>query len=94
MPATDRRKAIEKELGEPLAKFITRRAREGWTIKEIAIELRIFPTAVRDYLSQYDGHVHLCICPVCSVPFCLMKVNSHKEGRCIVACLEFKNSNT
>ena len=93
MPATDRTKAIEKELGEPLAKFITRSFRAGDAIKDIARELEIDPMVVREYLSQYDGHVHICICPVCDVSFCLMRMNSHKEGRCIITCLEFKDRN-
>ena len=91
MPA-HKRALIEAKLGESLESFLTRElaAKRGTT--SIAREIGVDAATVRYYIKKFKikgEHINLCLCARCTSE-CDEKERTHKLGRCVIACVNFR----
>ncbi len=91
MPA-HKRSLIEAKLGESLESFLTRRvaAKRGTTT--IAREIGVDAATVRYYIKKFKlkgEHIDCCLCALCTSE-CDDKEITHKLGRCVFACVNFR----
>ncbi len=91
MPA-HKRSLVEAKLDESLESFLTRRIAEGKGTTIIAREIGVDPATVRYYIKKFKlkgKHVNRCLCALCTSE-CDDKEITHKLGRCVFACVNFR----
>ena len=87
-----KRRLIEAKLGESLESFLTRRVAAKRGATSIAREIGVDPATVRYYIKKFKlkgEHIDLCLCGLCASE-CEEKERTHKLGRCVVVCVNFR----
>lgn len=106
MPQPFKKAKIEAELGQSLESFLKKKLAEGLTPGRIASEVELDPATIRYWIKKFKlpyqrgrqaphfriSHLSICLCPQCDVrPVrCVETRQSHKLGRCIWACVNFR----
>ncbi len=88
-----KRSLIEAKLGESLESFLARRLAEKRGTGSIAREIGVDPATVRYYIKKFKlkggEHIDRCLCILCTSK-CDDKERTHKQGKCVVFCLDLK----
>jgi len=106
MPESFKRAKIEAKLGQSLKSFLKKKLAEGLTPGRIAPEVKLDPATIRYWIKKFElpyqqkrqtprfgiSHLSICLCPRCDVlpMHCVETRGSHKLGRCIWACVNFR----
>lgn len=106
MPQPFKRAKIEAKLGQSLESFLKEKLAEGSSPIRIAREVELDPATIRYWIRKFElpyqpkrqtpyfriSHLSICLCPRCDIrPVrCVETRGSHKLGRCIWACVDFR----